>query len=78
MKSNSFSGFPQTPHPQAEQEKERKMYQKGQSATNVTDLVFAQLDNNSNTVPAQHQKPVQLNFMQLLQNSTGGENDGKN
>lgn len=55
------------------------MYQKGQPATNVTDLVFAQLDNNSNTVPAQHQKPVQLNFMRLLlQNSAGGENDGKN
>lgn len=54
------------------------MYQKGQSATNVTDLIINQSNNNSNTVPAQHQKPVQLNFMQLLQNSTGGENDGKN
>lgn len=79
MKSNSFSGFPQTPHPQAEQEKERKMLKKEKSATGITDFVFKQFNNTNGIDSAQHQKPVQLNFMRLLlQNSAGGENDSKN
>lgn len=53
------------------------MYQKGKSATNVTDLVFKQFNNNSDTVPMQHQKPVQLNFMQLLLQNDTGDKHGK-
>ncbi len=55
------------------------MNQKEKPTTGVADFISNQTNNNSNTIPAQHQKPVQLNFMQLLlQNSTGGQNDGKN
>ena len=78
MKSNFLTGFQQIHHPQAEQEKEHKMLKKEKSAIGITDFVFEQLNNNSDTVPVQHQKPVQLNFMQLLlQNSTGDKHGKK-
>ena len=55
------------------------MLKKEKSATGITDFVFKQFNNTSGIASVQHQKPVQLNFMRLLlQNSAGGENDGKN
>ncbi len=54
------------------------MNKKEKSATHITDLITNQSNNNNDIAVVQHQKPVQLHFMQLLlQNDTGDEHGKK-